>query len=132
MHATQAGLKIMTRRGRGAIVNIASTAGLGFEAYGSPEYAAAKAGLIRFSSCFANQGLVRVNCIVPGWLATERALAELEAMSERERQLAEEPTPMTAVAAAVIQLLLTDGRAMGRALLLEGTKPPRYLGIETR
>lgn len=130
MRSTQAALKIMTRRGWGGIVNIASTAGLGLDAYGSPEYAAAKAGLIRFTSCFAKLSSVRVNCIVPGWIATERALAELEAMSEQERQVAEEPTSMTAVAGAVIDLLM-DESAMGRALLLEGTNPPRYLGSES-
>jgi 3-oxoacyl-[acyl-carrier protein] reductase len=36
--------------GGGVVVNVASTAGLGFGPYVSPEYAAAKAGLIRFTS----------------------------------------------------------------------------------
>ena len=40
----------MRRAGIGAIVNVASTAGLGLAPYQSPEYAAAKAGLIRFTS----------------------------------------------------------------------------------
>lgn len=40
----------MRRAGIGAIVNVASTAGLGLALYQSPEYAAAKAGLIRFTS----------------------------------------------------------------------------------
>jgi NAD(P)-dependent dehydrogenase (short-subunit alcohol dehydrogenase family) len=43
MLATQLALEPM-RRGGGAIVNIASTAGLGFAPYQSPEYGAAKPG----------------------------------------------------------------------------------------
>jgi NAD(P)-dependent dehydrogenase (short-subunit alcohol dehydrogenase family) len=48
---------------------------LGFGPHPSPEYAAAKAGLIRFTSSLAalREAMgVRVNCVVPDWLATER------------------------------------------------------------
>jgi NAD(P)-dependent dehydrogenase (short-subunit alcohol dehydrogenase family) len=56
---------------------------------------AAKAGLIRFTSSLA--GLreamnVRVNCVVPDWIATERAVAELAGMSEEV--LAATPAPI--------------------------------------
>lgn len=129
MRASQAALKIMGRRGRGAIINVASTAGLGLNAYESPEYAAAKAGLIRFTSCFSDQPSVRVNCVVPGWIATERALAELAAMSDKERRAVDEPVPMSVVAAAIVDLL-TDKAAMGRVVVLEGGKAPRALGTE--
>jgi NAD(P)-dependent dehydrogenase (short-subunit alcohol dehydrogenase family) len=50
MLATQLALEPMRRQGGGAVVNIASSAGLGTEPYVSPEYGAAKAGLIRFTS----------------------------------------------------------------------------------
>jgi NADP-dependent 3-hydroxy acid dehydrogenase YdfG len=50
MLATQLALEHMGRTGGGAVVNVASTAGLGLEPYQSPEYGAAKAGLIRFTS----------------------------------------------------------------------------------
>ena len=46
MLTTQLALGPMRRAGRGAIVNVASTAGLGWERGPSPEYAAATAGLI--------------------------------------------------------------------------------------
>jgi NAD(P)-dependent dehydrogenase (short-subunit alcohol dehydrogenase family) len=79
MLATQLALEPMRRAGGGVVVNIASTAGIGFGPHASPEYVAAKAGLIRFTSSLA--GLrerlnVRVNCVVPDWIATERALEE--------------------------------------------------------
>ncbi len=52
MLATQLALDPMCLGG-GGVVNIASTAGLGFGPYVSPEYGAAKAGLIRFTSSLA-------------------------------------------------------------------------------
>ena len=65
----------------------------------SPEYGAAKAGLIRFTACMAyarEETGVRVNCVVPDWIATERAQGELAAMTPEQRE-AEEPssTPTT-------------------------------------
>jgi NAD(P)-dependent dehydrogenase (short-subunit alcohol dehydrogenase family) len=50
MLATQHVLAPMARAGGGAVVNVASIAGLGLAPYQSPEYGAAKAGLIRFTS----------------------------------------------------------------------------------
>ena len=76
MLATQLALTPMRRAGSGAIVNVASTAGLGSEPYQSPEYGAAKAGLIRFTSALGAIDGIRVNCVVPDWVATERVTAE--------------------------------------------------------
>ncbi|MFC3742414.1 SDR family oxidoreductase [Paractinoplanes deccanensis] len=50
MHLTQLALEPMAALGGGAVLNIASSAGLGAEPYDSPEYGAAKAGLIRFTA----------------------------------------------------------------------------------
>jgi NAD(P)-dependent dehydrogenase (short-subunit alcohol dehydrogenase family) len=47
MLATQLALDGMRRAGGGVVVNVASTAGIRFDSHASPEYAAAKAGLIR-------------------------------------------------------------------------------------
>jgi NAD(P)-dependent dehydrogenase (short-subunit alcohol dehydrogenase family) len=88
MLATQLVLEPMRRRGGGAVVNIASTGGLGLAPYESPEYGAAKAGLIRFTACMADareETGVRVNCVVPDWIATERAQGELAAMTAEAR-----------------------------------------------
>lgn len=91
MLLTQLVLEPMKRLGGGAIVNIASSAGMGDAGYGSPEYGAAKAGLIRFTSSLADLDTthrVRVTCVVPGWIGLDRAHAELAAMSEIERAAA--------------------------------------------
>jgi NAD(P)-dependent dehydrogenase (short-subunit alcohol dehydrogenase family) len=109
MLATQLALPRMRENGGGAIVNVASTAGLGCERYQSPEYGAAKAGLIRFTSALGAIDGVRVNCIVPDWVATERVTAE-------ERASTPPPIPLTTVAEGVIRLIEDDSLA-GRALV---------------
>jgi NAD(P)-dependent dehydrogenase (short-subunit alcohol dehydrogenase family) len=116
MLATQLALPRMRQAGGGAIVNVASTAGLGSEQYQSPEYGAAKAGLIRFTSAVGAIDGVRVNCIVPDWVATERVTAE-------ERASTPPPIPLATVAEGVIRLIRDDSLA-GRALILwRGAEP---------
>ena len=107
MRATQAALPLMQAAGEGAIVNIASIAGLGLAPYQSPEYAAAKAGLIRFTSTLTDPGSgVRVNCLVPDWVATER-------VTESERATAPPPIPLAVVAAAALSSSATTRSRAG-------------------
>jgi NAD(P)-dependent dehydrogenase (short-subunit alcohol dehydrogenase family) len=94
----------------GVVVNIASSAGVGEAPHPSPEYSAAKAGLIRFSTAVRMDG-VRINCVVPGWLLTDRARKELAAMSEAERAAAPEPIPLEALTDAVLALIEDDARS---------------------
>ena len=117
MLATQVALERMRAAGEGAVVNVASTAGIEATPYASPEYGAAKAGLVRFTSALARVEGVRVNCVVPDWVATERVTAE---------ERAAEPPLITleAVAGAVLRLVRDDALA-GRALLLLRGEPPR-------
>ena len=53
MLATQFVLGPMTERGGGAVINIGSSAGLGTISQDAPEYAAAKAGVVRLTACVA-------------------------------------------------------------------------------
>jgi NAD(P)-dependent dehydrogenase (short-subunit alcohol dehydrogenase family) len=117
--ATQLALAPMRRAGGGAVVNIASTAGLGPEPYESPEYGAAKAGLIRFTAALAERDGVRVSCVVPDWILTERAEGELAAMTPAERAAAPEPIPLEALTDAVIALIRDEASA-GRIVVLRG------------
>ena len=71
-------IQLALAAGVGVVVNIGSTAGLGDEPYHSPEYGAAKAGLMRATACLGALPGVRVNCVAPDWVATDRALASLE------------------------------------------------------
>jgi NAD(P)-dependent dehydrogenase (short-subunit alcohol dehydrogenase family) len=129
MLATQLVLEPMRRRGGGAVVNIASTGGLGLAPYESPEYGAAKAGLIRFTACMAyarEETGVRVNCVVPDWIATERAHRELAAMPP-PRRAAEKPLiEPDDLADAVIELV-RDESLSGRVILLPRGEPRRLL-----
>jgi NAD(P)-dependent dehydrogenase (short-subunit alcohol dehydrogenase family) len=119
MWATQEAFGAMRAAGQGAVVNVASTAGLGLAPYQSPEYGAAKAGLIRFTSNLTGLGSIRVNCLVPDWVATER-------VSEAERATVPPPVPLEAVAAGTLRLI-TDDSLAGRVLVLDRGQPPRLL-----
>jgi len=129
MLATQLALEPMRARGAGAVVNIASSAGLGLAPYDSPEYGAAKAGLIRFTTSVA--GLreeigVRVNCIVPHWIGLERAHAELAAMSDADRAAAPPFVDPEAIAEAVVWLV-RDESLSGRVVEMRGGSDRRLL-----
>jgi NAD(P)-dependent dehydrogenase (short-subunit alcohol dehydrogenase family) len=129
MLATQLALEPMRAAGGGVVVNIASTAGIGSEPYASPDYGAAKAGLIRFTTSLGGlreEMNVRVNCIVPDWIATDRAHGELERMTAAERTATGPLVPMADVAAAVIAFVGDDELA-GRVVLLRGGRPRRFL-----
>jgi NAD(P)-dependent dehydrogenase (short-subunit alcohol dehydrogenase family) len=131
MLATQLALEPMRRRGGGAVVNVASTAGLGLAPYESPDYGAAKAGLIRFTACMAGAREatgVRVNCVVPDWIRTERAERELASMPPAARA-AEEAVGLVELAdlADAVVDLARDESLAGRVMLLPRGEPARLL-----
>jgi len=111
MVATQ----LAVEHGASAIVNIASVAGIETGPHRSPAYAAAKAGLIRFTTAY--DGPARVNCVVPGWIATPRGLREAAAMTDEERTAAGSMVAMETITAAVSDLL-ADDTARGRVVVL--------------
>jgi NAD(P)-dependent dehydrogenase (short-subunit alcohol dehydrogenase family) len=122
MRLTQRVLAPMAQAGAGAVVNISSSAGRGDRPYASPEYAAAKAGLIRFTTSLG--GLhktmgVRVNCIVPDWIGLDRAHADLAAMTPERRAAMPPLIPPQTVADAVVTLIRDDSLS-GRVMVLPG------------
>jgi NAD(P)-dependent dehydrogenase (short-subunit alcohol dehydrogenase family) len=127
MLATQLALEPMRQAGGGAIVNMSSTAGLGFESHVSPEYSAAKAALIRLTVTLAplrDSHNVRVNCVVPDWVATERGIAEYEALPLMERGLPQ--VPLSTLTDVVVGLI-TDDSVAGRSVHLPRGSAPRVL-----
>jgi NAD(P)-dependent dehydrogenase (short-subunit alcohol dehydrogenase family) len=129
MLATQLALPALAATG-GVVVNIASTAGLDHAPYDWPEYAAAKAGLIRFTTAMADlpqdKANVRVTCVVPDWVHTPRAQAELAAMSADERAAHPTPIPLPVLTDAVIELIGNDDLS-GHVVVLRPDQPPRSL-----
>lgn len=100
------------RRGRrderGAVVNVASSAGVETGGYGSPEYAATKAGLVRFTTAMARPEVAsraRVTCVVPGWVGLPRALEQWARLPPEEQERTGPLVPPGEVAGAVVDLL---------------------------
>ena len=100
------------RRGRrderGAVVNVASSAGVETGGYGSPEYAATKAALVRFTTAMANPAVAaraRVTCVVPGWVGLPRAQEQWARLSPAEQERVGPLVPPGEVAGAVLDLL---------------------------
>jgi len=95
MTVTQLSIDTMKSRGGGAIVNISSAAGVGFRADNEwPDYAAAKAAVIRLTTTLAplKQSMnIRVNCICPGWVATENVRAYLATWSDERKRAQDVP-----------------------------------------
>ena len=78
---------VMKKQGSGKIINIASTAGQRGEPFHS-HYAASKGGMIAFTKSIAAELAphhIIVNCVSPGWVATDMTVKEL-----REPNIAEE------------------------------------------
>jgi NAD(P)-dependent dehydrogenase (short-subunit alcohol dehydrogenase family) len=132
MLATQLVLAPMRERGGGAVINIASTAGLGTASHVSPEYAVAKAGVVRFTACLApwrdTMG-VRVNCICPGMVDTPSSRRSRSRMTPDELS-ALPPVLSPADIAAAAMDFLTDDSLAGRIMLCrQGGEPPRLLPV---
>jgi NAD(P)-dependent dehydrogenase (short-subunit alcohol dehydrogenase family) len=87
MLAAQLAVPMMINSG-GSIVNVSYSGGIGSRAYASPEYGAAKAGLIRFTSCladWADSHRIRVNCVIPHWIGLDRARHQFEQLTDQEK-----------------------------------------------
>ena len=125
MLLTQLCLEPMQRAGGGVVINIASSAGIGYGAYGSPEYGAAKAGLIRLTACLAELPThgIRAACVVPAWIGLDRAHEQLAAMPAAERSATPPLIPPEDVVAAVLDLVRDDTRSGSVVELWGGERP---------
>jgi len=138
MLGIQYALEPMSRRGGGSILNVSSIAGLGTQPHSYPEYATAKAALVRLTQTLAplaDERSVRVNCIAPDWTATEFVRERFAGMTPEERAEATDgfgrPAPErflepSEVADAAVGLIRDDSLA-GRTLVLWCGEAPRLL-----
>jgi len=129
MFAIQVALGATRRRGGGSVVNVSSVAGLGYGLHDSPEYAAAKAGLIRLTATLAQLAEthnVRVNCVAPHWIETDEVKREIAAMTPEERADVPRLLQPSEVADAVMSLVEDDTLA-GRILVMWCGEPPHLI-----
>lgn len=112
----------------GAIVNIASTRALQSEA-DTEAYAASKGGLVAFTHALAvsTGPNVRVNAILPGWIATEawrapdqRATPRLSRRDHAQHPVGRVGTPEDIGALAVYLLSSQSGFVTGQAFVVDG------------
>ena len=130
MLATQHAVEAMRERGGGVIVNISSGAGFGYGPHPDPEYAASKAGVIKFTATLASlhdELNIRVNCICPGWVDTPMSRRTITAMPAERRATAVPPVLSSPeeIADAVVALIRDDALAGRVMLCFEGQ--PREL-----
>jgi NAD(P)-dependent dehydrogenase (short-subunit alcohol dehydrogenase family) len=116
----QASLPALKRAKGGTIVNMSSVAGLVNGASPFPEYAAAKAGLIRATEAVSNwmdEHRVRVNCVAPNFILTDEIRAMLDAMSSAEREALPPPISSIEEVAEAVVGLIEDDTVSGRCLV---------------
>jgi 3-oxoacyl-[acyl-carrier protein] reductase len=117
MVATQLALEAMVAGG--AIVNVSSIAGYGFGSHDAPEYAVAKAGLIRLAgalSGLAETRGVRVSCVCPDWVDTPAVRRSLASMTDEERAEVPELVSADEIAGIVLDVI-RDETSGGRVVV---------------
>jgi NAD(P)-dependent dehydrogenase (short-subunit alcohol dehydrogenase family) len=124
MYGTLFAIEAMRKRGGGAIVNFGSTSALGhgWKHCASPAYDVAKAGIARLTTTLAwlrEKENIRVNCIVPDWVATDEVRSYVDTLKPEERApngVPEVLTTLDEIAEAVLRLA-TDESMAGRVMV---------------
>jgi NAD(P)-dependent dehydrogenase (short-subunit alcohol dehydrogenase family) len=125
IYATRWAVEAMRSGGGGAIVNIASISALWHGrkmAGGFPGYDVAKAGMVRLTTRLAplaEKDNIRVNCLAPGWIATNGPQQYWESLTSAERVERGVPSQLLTidqVSEAVVRLA-DDQSLAGRVLV---------------
>jgi len=135
MRATRRAIDGMRRSGGGVVVNIASISGLwhGRRTAGNsaPAYDTAKSGVIRFTSALADLARdgIRVNCLAPGWIATDGPIQYWESLTPAEREERGVPARLlsTDEVADIVVRLATDRSLSGRIVAWWSDQEPRLI-----
>jgi NAD(P)-dependent dehydrogenase (short-subunit alcohol dehydrogenase family) len=140
MYGVRQAREVMRRRGGGAIVNVSSTSALEYGRLrpgGSPAYDAAKAGVLHLTTMLrflAGAEQIRVNCIVPHWVASPGPKAYYDSLTPEQREQLGVPAVLITLdemADAAVRLA-TDESLAGRALILWGGRNPALIPIGDR
>ncbi len=135
IYATRWAIESMRRGGGGAVVNIASISALwhGRKTLGGlAGYDVAKAGMIRMTTRLASLAEadgIRVNCLAPGWIATDGPRQYWESLTPSERAERGVPSRLLTidqVAEAVVRLA-DDVSLAGRVLVWWSEDVPQLI-----
>ena len=133
--ATRWAIEAMRRNCGGSIVNISSISALwhGRKTPGGfPGYDVAKLGVIRLTTGLAKEVAkdgIRVNCLAPGWIASEGPRQYWESLTPGERKERGVPAKLLATAdiAEMVACLALDESLNGRVVLWWSEDPPRLI-----
>jgi NAD(P)-dependent dehydrogenase (short-subunit alcohol dehydrogenase family) len=133
--ATRWAIEAMRRGGGGAIVNIASVSALWHGRNtpgGFPGYDVAKVGMIRMTTrlaSLAEKDGIRVNCLAPGWIATDGVRQYWESLTPVERLERGVPSRLLSVEqiSEGVMRLATDRSLAGRVLVWWSEDEPRLI-----
>lgn len=123
----QAVVESMKSQGGGVIINLSSNSYiLGLEGY--PAYVAAKSGIMGLTKALARElghDGIRVNCLIPGWVMTERQkqlwVTEESLADCLEQQSLKHPIMPEDITAPCLFLASNAARMMtGQALIIDG------------
>lgn len=136
IYGTLHAIEPMQRQGGGAIIYYGSTSALGHgrKHSASPAYDVAKAGVARLATTmnWLHQAhRIRVNCIVPDWVATEEVQTYVDSLTPEQRRSGGVPDTLTTldeIASAVLRLI-TDESLSGRVLVWWSGEPPGLIPV---
>jgi len=135
LYATRYAANAMRRGRGGAIVNIASISALWHGRTtpgGIPGYDVAKAAMIRMTTRLASLAEtdgIRVNCLAPGWIATESVRQYWESMTPEERASKGVPSRLltTDQIADIVVRIAADESLAGRVVVWWSENAPRLI-----
>jgi NAD(P)-dependent dehydrogenase (short-subunit alcohol dehydrogenase family) len=131
LYGTYAAIDAMRRRGGGAIINIGSTSALAHGRTtpgGWVPYDVAKAGVMRLTTRLADvrdSDGIRVNCLVPHWIAVPEIKTYVDSLTPEQRQTRGVPPRLITLdeIADAVEYLATDESLAGRLLVFWDTGP---------
>ena len=135
LYATQWAIESMRRGSGGAIVNMASMSALWHGRRtpgGSPGYDVAKLGVIRLTTNLSRaipDPNIRMNCLAPGWIASDAPRRYWESLTPAERLKNGVPACLIAVedVAQMVERLATDQSLNGRIVVWWSEGCPRLI-----
>jgi NAD(P)-dependent dehydrogenase (short-subunit alcohol dehydrogenase family) len=133
--ATRWAIEAMRRTGGSSIMNISSISALWHGRRtpgGFPGYDVAKLGVIRLTTGLAKEvanDRIRVNCLAPGWIASDGPKQYWESLTAVERKERGVPSKLLATQeiAEIVVRLASDESLSGRVVLWWSEDPPRLI-----